>query len=1086
MKKSNFTIKPMDMTKGARWERGRVFDQGMIPRRLSNLYYHQGGPLVSRGELLSYAGVFDPPLSIATGNPQNGAFVSGAIVKDVTTDGQRVFGKFSATRYLTTMPDAGLVSEPLICELTNPANPYWVATTIPAPRAVRPVAALPASAYPSLGDNGAGGFIATRFSSDRAHTYDIQGESSRQMSTAIDNSGRVTYDFFMTRAIGGGYFLGIMNGAVVLCKSVGPAFRFWKLRDTSGADIALGTAPTYEAFDSLKIGSSIYFAYHPVGAGGKVDLMRYALPVESTGSYTSSPTSLNATAESGFNVSWGTSGTFYIDALAISSQESPTEFRMAVSGRRGSDGYVSYVRRNLTALTSVSILNSSATSLEYTRALTCNGNIVLCERSSFADEFGAVTAGYSYANANTSRVYSYELTTSTITEAPLFGFSVVTGASNPTELFNVERRLYSHISSGGLVCIGGNIYRVAPTAAPYAVSASISVLFIAKAVDLYPSMVLGGVVSASGASSPARGFNSMSRWIGEQYVALPVGSGLRAKSVRDPGAASPHASSASSFTAGYENDSLVIMSLDDADISCISERNGVACFGHGFALATTLEAAPWFCVDRPYISASFSGPLTRQRDWTTGELLSYRLIITQSIGGVESYCSSATATISVAAGDIEDDVIVSAYINNRVGSMRWYLYRNSSTDNAAGDFYLITSGDVDPFSTYPTQTFDIRDARLANTQASKRPLDPTGGGELLQGLFVSGMRDIVATAERNYIITHDAVYPCQPPVGDDRLPSPMPDAVIDIPPLYGSGRYVGAVADSLVACTSNSLLAISGSPPNAAGQGGNQGAYLLLNGVSTAAKPCVAPDGLFVPHSEGVILVDTSRSTAEVAKPIIGGVSSDFPISACGYWNKGGQVIVLGGYSVDTISSYDFCQVLDAPGQRWTSFSSASSSADLIDTGIACPVSGQWAGGIYFGTNAGYVPAAPSEYANVFVDTGWNSYDGRFVETAVRRFLVDGAVGNASDLPAVVDFYTDRNLRYDSGSAEGTVTVSDFSEDRDGEGFRFTFSLEEQRGSSHRHGVRISPSSGEQVELGSVAVETRSDVTKYTAADATE
>lgn len=1084
MKKSNFTVKPFDLTKGARWERGRVYDQGMIPRRLSNLYYHLGGPLVARGATSSYAGVFDPYLSVATGNPQNGAFVSGAVVTDVTTDGSRVFGKFSTTRYSTTMPDAGLVSESLVCELTNPANPYWMATTVPAPKAVRPLMSLPAAAYPSLGDNGAGGFIATRFTASRAHTYEIQGESSRQESTAIDNPGRVTYDFYMTRAIGGGYFLGIKNSEVVLCKSIGPAFRFWKLRDAAGSDISLGTAPTYEQFDSLKIDSNIYFAYHPVGAGGKVDVLRYEIPTESGGSHTSTPTNLDASAESSFSVSWGASGTFYIDAIAISSQTSPAEFRLATSGRRGSSGYVSYARRDLTTLASIGIVNSSATALEYTRALTCNGNIVLCERSSSADEFGTVSFGYSYADANTSRVYSYELTASSITEAPLFGTSVVTGSLNPTDLFHVERRLYSHISSGGLVCIGGNIYRVAPTAAPYASGASIAVLFLAKAVDLYPSMALGGVISASGSSASARGFNSMSRWVSEQYVALPMGSGLRAKTVLDPGAASPSASSPSNFTAGYENDSLVIVSLDDAKLSCIGERNGVTCFGHGFAIAPTLEAAPWFCVDRPYISVAFSGPFTRQRDWSNGELLSYRLVITQSIGGVESYCSSATATISVGAGNVDDDIIVSAYINNRVGSMRWYLYRNSSTGNGAGDFYLITSGDVDPFSAYPTQTFGIRDARLANTQASRRPLDPTGGGELLQGLFISGMRDIVSTAERNYVLTHDAIYPCQPLVGDDRLPSPMPDSVIPIPPLYGSGQYLGSVADSLVVCTDSTLLAVSGSPPNAAGQGGSQGAYLLLNGISTAAKPALAPDGLFVPHEDGVIMVDASRSTVEVAKPIIGGVSSDFPVGACAYWSKGGQLIVFGGYSVDARSPYDFCQVLDAPGQRWTSFGTAVSSSDMTGAGLACPTAGQWAGGIYFGTNGGYIAAEPTSYADVLIDTGWNSYDGRFVETAVRRVLVDGAVGSDPDLPANVSFYTSRNLRY-AYDAPDELTVADFSEYRDGEGFRFTFSLAEQRGSSHRHELAIAPD-GEKFELGSAAVETRSDVNKYTAADADE
>lgn len=1083
-KKSNYQVKQFDMSKGMRAETGHTYDQGMIPRLLRNLYYDKGGSLVTRRSVTAYAGVYD---ALRDGSTRDGALLSGATVANLTTDGRRVYGVTSFQLTKSDMTDAGLVDDSFVCELVNPnGTPYWNATRIPAPRAVVPIASTGAMATTSLGDDGASGFILTgaASSTSTAEANIIDGSSARQSPVAsYMNASIGLYNFVQTRAIGGGFFIGIDEFAIVtLCKVDGRGLRYWRLRDALEVEIEID-----EEWDALYISGSIYLVYK--FGTDTIVVQRYAEPVTATGSNTATPTNIEPDAEINIDMAasfaWGGGVGRYADRIAISSKASPTELRFAVAGRNaaGTSGYVTYVRRNLSTLAAVGIQDSSSdSSYPYCRAVTCNGNIIIAERSESADEFSINTASYTYdiVTARTAGLYAYTYNTSTtLTATSLFPFSAADNAGvSDQELFTADFRMYTHISSGGLLCVGGNIYRVGEENATSPGVKNLTARFICKAVDLWPTLLYAGEASVSGVSEPARKRNSMSRWISERYVAIPSGSTERAVPLKDPDA------TATTLTGMTSNDRVVLFDVQSTKLSCIEERSSVSCFGHGWSLGADGAAMSTLAVDAPVLTVAFdTSPKVRAgRDWAA-EVISYRAVLVHSVGGVESYLSSTTKSLTaVSPTNIEMDIEISVLVNYRnPNGAKIRIYRNRSSVDAAGDFHFLTELDCPT----TTGTVTARDPRLSNesatrTFATSRPLDPTAGGVTLQGRFLAGMRDIASTATRNYVVTHDAVYPCQELIGDDRLPTPMPDIAVPIPPQYGAGKFVSSVSDSIVLSTDSAILSVSGEPANMSGQGGNQAAFVIVDGAGAIAKPCSTPVGVFIPRADGISVVDASRSAAEAARSIMGAAPNGL-LGDCSYLSSLGLLIVAGGTSTVPDSSGETMFVLDAADKRWTSWAGEIP----VNTGVACPIRGAFAGGVYFGItvdDSGYIPASGATYDDAVVDTGWNSYDGRFIETALRRVMMDGYA--ADDEVVDVSMDSQYNLRPTAGTPQ-TVSAASFSVYRDGAGLRWTITPARSKGSSFRHVITLAPENNVQIELNTLAVEMQSDVNKYTAANRT-
>lgn len=1072
---SKYQLVKYDLSKGMRAEYGPAMNQGLIPRYLVDLSYINNS-LVNRRAVTAYTGSSGAAAVYSADYDVYGATLStdgtmralgtGFSVTNIATDGRRVFGQASVAEGVSQMSNAGVGKSDYVVELKDGVTgKYWHKTWVPAPRAAVPLfsAGAPDMLSMNSGHNGEplllNGYYGTK-------VYVSDGGAVTSDPSIAILGGNTDSEHMV--AAGGGFFVYVYDGIPSMSYCDGMTLRNWRLKDTGGSsDITLTTG---EAFDAIVIGSYLYIVAQATGTG--YNIYRYAVPqsagIASASTDLSSPTSLVAATQNIVATANEPS------IVAISSQTSPTELRVAMGRTTGGTGTVYYGLYSLTTLALSSIYSVAATR-DYFYALTCNGNMILAETSNDATEFSSGAFGYTINVRNNSKVsaYVYDASAAALVEKDLFPES--TERRFLTQPPFEEAHLYSHISSEGLVCVGNNIYRVlenrlSSKAEVDAGVQDVEAQFICKAIDTPSTGIAGGVIGATG--NPARKFNSISRWVDERYVALPVGGLESAPAVTDT-TPTPDVTSEGMTS----NERVVVFDIAPTQLSAVEVADGITSFGHGWSISADGSASHSCAPDRPFVSTTaFTAARSGLEDWTTDEDVYYRVVAVCSVGGIESFVSSPTyGPVRVVAGDVGKDITVTVNFNSSGTTVKKLrLYRGSS-EYAANDFYYITESSP---PTAGTSTVTMTDYRIDPlSSVTTRPLDPTGGGLYTQGTYVSGQRDIASVAGRSYIATSTHVYPCQEPAGDDYLPTPMPDAGVAVASRYGRVKHVNELADGCVVSTEKAVVGIGGDPVNALGNGALQATYLISDRTGCNGKPVSTPAGLVVPRANGLMLVDRSRNVQEMSGAVSVFCSDGAEFTGgIAYCAETGELLV----HTDNSVGHSWL-VYDMEGSRWTCWSTSLDDAESA----ACADLGPHSGLICFSDWAGYIDTNGTDTGVTRVPPeitiGWDSFPDRFSVSNLRAVYIDG---DSSDTEITATMESSFNL------SRGTFTETDATCDsgnpsalyRDAGGARWSLYPSRIQGTSFKN--TISFATTQTLYIDTIAVEVQQDTSKYSSSEA--
>lgn len=1083
---TKYQLAQYDMSKGMRAIRGPAVAQGMVPRFLKELTYEGGNSLVNRRATTSYLGVYSATNDLTADSNTDGDYYASAPVTNICSDGERIFGQVSLDIGQSNVATPGLGQASYVVELkTLSTGKAWTLTDIPAPRAAKKLASVGPQAALSFGSGANGELLLTNWGPDTINNSPeffmvntsgstINDPSALKKTSVLTRFGNLSH----TKVVGSGYSVSYDTTATAyrLLYHGDLVTRSWLLLTTAGA------ATKYHAsnWDALMIGTSLYLILSGDGTDNDIFMYRYDMSASASfpsgGSLTSTSTNLNASTYDFINMAYTSPGNKdTVICLSISNQTSATTLRFAYVANiaAGSSNTVFYVERNATTLASsfsYSVVASNTTGdAQY---VTCNGNIVLVEQmETESSEFTTSTAsGIQKPQRNSCQVVAFVYASgSSLVEKSAFcvtGSNSYIADNSPTT--GVDTFLNSHISSGGLVCVGESIYQIIEVPPASAGVQLISIRYICKAIDLPTNGALYGALVSTTASTPARVGNSLSRWVSERYVALGIGTTDYAIPQNDTNGAADGLSSGIT-----SNESVAVFDIEPVQMTAVQTSDETTSFGHGWSISRDGKSAPSCCIARPVISGLSTGSsfLTANArassaGWTTDETVTYRAVAVVSVGGRESYISSASDDILVAVGNIGKDIQFSVKYNGRLpGVKKIRIYRNRSSVDAANDYHFIT--EVDP-PTGATASVTVTDYRM---YAIDRPLDPTGGGLNTQGLFVAGQRDIANISNRNYIVAGEAVYPCQVVGGDDYLPTPMPDAAIKVPARFGRPLFVDSLADTPIVSTEYNILGIGGDPIDLTGQGALQGLYIISSSAPCNGKPCAVAGGVVVPCAGSLLLVDNSRNVEDISLSVSYFTGGEYELDGrIAYSEETSELFVR-----TTSSDYRWL-VADIGNARWTAWNTNLSSS-AVDS-VATANRGGLAGTVAFGGTGGWVSLSSTSSSRVapVITLGWDSFPDRFSVSNVRAIHVDGwattgsaSVSCASSFDLSTGTFTESAATATSGSSS---TVS-----RSSAGYRVSLYPARAQGSSFRHVLTFGAT--DTLHIDTIAVEVQPSTSKY-------
>lgn len=1114
---TKYKLAKYDLTKGMRSEAGKARDQGLIPRLLVDLTYNGTGLLSNRKAVTATLGVYSAKLDIDPDAPFDG-YTDGdyvwldddmtgrAKVSNLCSDGERIFGQTSIRRIF---PGGWGKYASYVCELKKQATGNaWMLTDIPAPKAVVPLASFDPMARVSVGSGTNSGEVlvvnSKRYRSSGSKTTlqpsftVVKSDSALTDTDLFDKPGLERFpDITYTKACGSGFSVAYDTTLTQyrLLNHTGLVVRSWVLKGVSG----VATGYTADGiFDAYIVGSYLYLVTKD-SSTNDIYFYRYAVPVVSTGSTENAPASPGSYDLSATHAVSEVYASEIHTALHISQEcEYYINVAHAYHTRSGTTytNTVKYYRRvKTTAAASDTYYVTDTAKPGPVMYVTCNDSIVMAEAinndsvtTNTTNEFTqATTSGnITYPVRKSCKVYGYTLSATypNLVETDLFIESgkASIGPSLGTPSYEKETYLYSHLSTNGYVCVGDSIYQML-----LADSEAISVRFICKAIDVPSSGSAYGKMdintSAEFSGSAARKGNAMSRWVDERYVALPVGGYEVARGSHITGTAYPGAAEGLSYGMS-SNDRLVLFDVQDIPLTAAQVSSGVTSFGHGWSISKGGEISMSCSADRPAIRpptttlATVASEITygaagSNALWDVGDIFTYRAVLVSSIGGIESYISSPSVSITT-TGDTLRPIVVPVYVNRHATTSRTIrLYRNRSPDDPANDYQFVTERQV------PTGSSSVTFTDYNNLITAK-PFDPTGGGDnYSQGLFISGLRDIANVAGRNYVVTSTAAYACQVGGGDDMLPTPMPDSEIIIPGRHGKVKHISSLADTAIVTTEASILGIGGNPPNVLGQGGGQGVYIISEGVGANCKPVETPVGLVVGDDANIVLVDRSRSAQNISGP----VSSFTYGGSMTYCAPTGEVVIS-----TTDATYPWL-VLDTDGGRWTtwtvgaqaSLSAAASSRGALKGVIAFADLPEFDGALNE-TSTGYIDTTSgSTYAAPKIHLGWDSFPDRFTVSNLRAVHVDGwgaaTVGSAVTCASSFDLsygtFTETN---DTGGGSTQNALS-----RDDAGFRASLYPQRIQATSFRNVLTFATT--EQLQIDTIAVEVLPGTANYSSGE---
>lgn len=1102
---TKYKLAKYDLTKGMRSEAGKARDQGLIPRLLVDLTYNGTGLLSNRKAVTATLGVYSAKLDVAPDAPFDGEtdgdyiwldddMTGRAKVSNLCSDGERIFGQTSIRRIF---PGGWGKYASYVCEMKKQAaGNVWMLTDIPAPKAVVPLASLDPMTSVSVGSGANSGEVlivnTKRYTSSGSTTLQpsftvVSGDSAITDTDLFDKPslGRfanITY----TKACGSGFSVAYDTGLSQyrLFNHSGLVVRSWILRGVTDVE----TAYTSDGiFDAYIVGSALYLVTKHT-SNNDIYFYRYGVPVVSTGSTESSPGS-----------------SYYILATHATSETYASEIHTALHISQECEYYLNvghayHTRSGTTYTNTVKYYRRVKTTVAANDAyyvtdtakpgpvmyVTCNDSLVLAESidndgatTNTTDEFTqATTSGnITYPVRKSCKVYGYTLSATypNLVETDLFMASgkAFIGPSLGTPSYEKETYLYSHLSTNGYVCIGDSIYQMLLSD-----SEAVSVRFICKAIDVpssgsaYGSMNVNALAEYSGRA--ARKGNAISRWVADRYVALPVGGYEVARGGHITGTVVPALNEGLSYGMS-SNDRLVLFDVQDIPLTAVQVSSGVTSFGHGWSISKGGEVSMSCSADRPTIRPDdiTYGTAGSNDLWDVGDIFTYRAVLVCSIGGIESYISSPSVSITTSGNEYRP-LIIPVYVNRHATTSRTIrLYRNRSPDDPANDYQFVSEKQV-PLGSSSVSFYDY------NNLITAKPFDPTGGGDnYSQGLFISGLRDIANVAGRSYVVTSTAAYACQVGGGDDMLPTPMPDSEIIIPGRHGKVKHISSLADTAIVTTETSILGIGGNPPNVLGQGGGQGVYIISEGVGANCKPVETPAGLVVGDDANIVLVDRSRSAQNISGP----VSSFTYGGSMTYCAPTGEVVIS-----TTDATYPWL-VLDTDGGRWTtwtvgaqaSLSAAASSRGALKGVIAFADLPEF-DGAFNSTSTGYIDTTSgSTYAAPKIHLGWDSFPDRFTVSNLRAIHVDGwgaaTVGSAVTCASSFDLsygtFTETN---DTGGGSTQNALS-----RDDAGFRASLYPQRIQATSFRNVLTFATT--EQLQIDTIAVEVLPGTANYSSGE---
>lgn len=1065
--KTKYNLKQYDLTKGQVSSRGPARPQNMLPRALRELRY-EADVLTSRPAVTAFAGIYSAESDISGDSMTDGDYLSGDVT-NICSDGRRVFGQITLSEGSSEEGQPGLGSNSYVVEMVKVGSSYaWKKTSIPAPVAATPLASFGPYSAASFGSGVGNQLLLTNWGptafDDTPQFHTLEGGNAVGDPLSLRKTSVLTRfpNLGLTKAVGSGYCVAYDTVATCfrLIYTDGVKFSTWRLRGTTTA-----TATTYDpvSWDARIINSKLYLvtaSYVSSGTSQDRDHFVYTVPSPGAGTYES--TSVDLAANATTNATVATKANVRI---AISSQSSPTSIRYADLSDDAGGAIIRSVRIHASTV-AVDTTHTATLSDDYGRAITCNGNIIIVETSaSSADEFSTeVAATFTVSKRYSSTVTFFVLNSGTLTAVSGWGSTGERTWGYGSGKYCLDSNLNSHVSSEGLVCVGNSIYRCIQKTAQSAGVAYVHVQHICKAKDIDTNGSMHGDLSVA---TGGRYGNSLSHWVSERYVALAVGGGEQAWVVGNVGTAGDP----TEYASGIEsNERTVVFDVYQAQMTAIEVAPGVTSFGHGWSYSTSGDESISCSFERPIITGSSSVARTASLDWTTGDA-TYRAVAVCSIGGIESFVASAPFVASVEAGKDED---VTIKINARAcGVKKIRLYRNKSP-MPASDYQFVGETDA---PTGSSSSVTITDVRLtfesSATIAAMRPFDPTGGGVTLQGIAPAGLRDIAQAGGRTYVATSSYVIPCQEPQGDDQLPTPMVDILVQTPSRLGQIKHIDALGDLLIASTETAIIGIAGDPPNSLGQGALQAPVVISENTGCNGKPVSTPAGLFVPRANGITLVDRSRNVQEVFQAVSGdydGVARSLS-GACAY-----SVINDEAY----FKASGTWLVLNVKDGRWTEWTSGISGS----TSVAAANRGANSGAIVFSPetgNGGIITSSSAVYADPSVHLGWDSFPDRFSECKIGRIMVDGY---RSDVLDAVDVSLETAYDLDATMASPVVYEVPVvgAAGPDNQGFRAQVKPARSACSSFRAVLTFSPdTSATKLNIETIAVDVLENVKRNVA-----
>ena len=995
--KTKYALKQYDLTKGQSSPRGPARPQNMLPRSLRELRY-EADVLTSRPSLTSFAGTYSAESDMSADSLSDGDYLSGDVT-NICSDGRRVFGQITLSEGSSEEPSPGLGSNSYVVEMVKVGSSYaWKKTSIPAPVAATPIASFGPYSAASFGSGVGTQLLLTNWgptaTDDTPLFHTLEGGNSVGDPMALRKTSLLTRfpNLGITRAVGGGYCVAF--DTVALCFRLiyvdGAKISTWRLRGSTAS-----TPTTYDplSWDARIINSKLYLVTASlVGGTSSNDRDHFVYTVPSSGSGTYSSTSVDLACDATTNSTVAAKANVKI---AISSQSSPQTIRYADLSDDAGGAIVRAVRIHATSV-AVDTTVTATLSDDYGRAITCNGNLIIVETSaSSASEFTTANIAVAIIPKRYSSTTSFfVLSSGVLTNVSGWGATGDRTWGYGDDEYVLDTNLNSHVSSEGLVCVGNSIYRCVQKTAQSAGVAYVDVQHICKVKDIDTNGSLHGDLTST---TGGRYANSLSHWVSERYVALATGGGEQAFAVAnissgdgtDPGGTTDD----DVWASGIEsNERTVVFDVYATQATAAEIAPGVTSLCNGWSTSTSGDESISCAFERPIITGKTNSTYTRPAalDWSTGAA-TYRAVAVCSVGGVESFVASPPYETTVTANY---DAIITIKINARASKVKKIrLYRNKSP-MPAGDYQFVGETSA---PTGATTTVTITDNRLTFESsalvASWRPFDPTNGGVSLQGIAPAGLRDIAQAGGRTYVATSSYVIPCQEPQGDDQLPTPLVDVLVQSPSRLGAIKHISALADMIIVSTENAILGLAGDPPNMLGQGSAQVPVIISESTGCNGKPVETPAGLFVPRERGITLVDRSRNAQEVFTAVSG--------------DEAGAIRSLSGacaYSVANDEAYfksaGMWLVLNVKSGRWTEWTSGISGSTSVATAnrgpndsaiIFSPESGN--GGIATEDSTSYV--APTVYL------GWDSFPDRFSECKIGRIMVDGYRSDTNDVVGV-------------------------------------------------------------------------------------